>query len=81
MTTKEKLLTLFEKNKGVYFSGEEIADKLSVSRTAVWKAVNSLRKEGYKIHAAQNKGYCLAADTDIFLSRAFRNIWNPPAHK
>ena len=42
MTTKEKLLTLFEKNKGVYFSGEEIADK----RTAVWKAVNSLRKEG-----------------------------------
>ena len=65
MTTKEKLLTLFEKNKGVYFSGEEIADKLSVSRTAVWKAVNSLRKEGYKIHAAQNKGYCLAADTDI----------------
>ena len=65
MKTKEKLLTLFEKNKGVYFSGEEIADKLSVSRTAVWKAVNSLRKEGYKIHAAQNKGYCLAADTDI----------------
>ena len=65
MTTKEKLLTLFEKNKGVYFSGEEIADKLSVSRTAVWKAVNSLRKEGYKIHAAQNKGYCLAANTDI----------------
>ena len=65
MKTKEKLLTLFEKNKGVYFSGEEIAEKLSVSRTAVWKAVNSLRKEGYKIHAVQNKGYCLASDTDI----------------
>ena len=65
MKTKEKLLTLFEKNRGVYFSGEEIAEKLSVSRTAVWKAVNSLRREGYGIHAVQNKGYCLAANTDI----------------
>ena len=65
MKTKEKLLTLFEKNRGVYFSGEEIAEKLSVSRTAVWKAVNSLRREGYRIHAVQNKGYCLAANTDI----------------
>ena len=73
MTTKEKLLTLFEKNNGVYFSGEEIADKLSVSRTAVWKAVNSLRKEGYKIHAAQNKGYCLAADTDILSVQGIQN--------
>ena len=39
MTTKEKLLALFETNRGVYFSGEEIAQKLSISRTAVWKAV------------------------------------------
>ena len=33
--TKEALLVLFEKNKGKYFSGEEIAEKLDVSRTAV----------------------------------------------
>ena len=47
MGTKEKLLALFEENKGTYFSGEDIAEKLAVSRTAVWKAVNSLRDEGY----------------------------------
>lgn len=77
MGTKEKLLDVFEKNKGAYFSGEELAEKLSVSRTAVWKAVNSLRKEGYKIHAVQNKGYCLSADTDILSSQGIAKYLEP----
>lgn len=65
MTTKESILALFEEQKGTYFSGEEIATRLSVSRAAVWKAVKSLRKEGYVIDAVQNKGYCLSTETDI----------------
>ena len=65
LTTKARLLAFFEANKGVYFSGEELAGRLSVSRTAVWKAVNGLRDEGYQIHGASNRGYCLSADTDI----------------
>lgn len=65
MSTKEKLLVLFESSKGVYFSGEELAQELSLSRTSVWKAVNSLRNEGYNIDAVPNKGYCLSAETDI----------------
>ena len=46
MGTKERLLELFEARKGSFLSGEEIAQTLSVSRTAVWKAVNALRQEG-----------------------------------
>ena len=65
MTTKDKLLGLFEENKGIYFSGEEIAKKLCVSRAAVWKAVKNLRDEGYVIDAVTNKGYCLSTNTDI----------------
>ena len=65
MTTKELLLELFETQKGAFFSGEEIARRLCVSRAAVWKAVKSLQNEGYEITAVTNKGYCLAADTDI----------------
>ncbi|MEE1078765.1 MAG: biotin--[acetyl-CoA-carboxylase] ligase [Agathobacter sp.] len=65
MTTKEKVLELFERNKGVFFSGEELAQKISVSRAAVWKAVNALRNEGYSIEAVTNKGYCLSENTDI----------------
>ena len=63
--TPEKVLELFERNKGVFFSGEELAQKISVSRAAVWKAVNALRNEGYSIEAVTNKGYCLSENTDI----------------
>ena len=46
MGTREKLLSLLEQNRDRYLSGEEIAGLLNVSRTAVWKAVNSLRAAG-----------------------------------
>ena len=65
LSTKENILALFEENKGIYFSGEEIAAQLSVSRAAVWKAVNALRSDGYVIDAVPNKGYRLSTNTDI----------------
>ncbi|MBR2675053.1 MAG: biotin--[Mogibacterium sp.] len=65
MTTKEALISLFEKNRGFFISGEYIAQNLGVSRTAVWKAVKKLQKEGYDITAITNRGYCLSKDTDI----------------
>ena len=64
MQTKEKLLFLLEEHRGSFFSGEEIAEKLSISRTAVWKAVNALRSEGYNIEAVSRRGYRLSPDTD-----------------
>ncbi|MGN0976444.1 MAG: biotin--[acetyl-CoA-carboxylase] ligase [Faecousia sp.] len=77
MTTKEKLLELLEANKGAYFSGEEIAQKLCVSRAAVWKAVNALREEGYCIDAVTNKGYCLSEHTDILSPQGIRKYLKP----
>lgn len=77
--TKEHLLALFEKNKGTYFSGEEIAAALSVSRAAVWKAVQSLRSEGYEIDAVPNKGYSLSSQTDILSAQGIRKYLEPPA--
>ena len=77
MKTKDKLLSLLEENRGSYFSGEEIAEKLSVTRAAVWKAVKSLREEGYQIDAVQNKGYCLAVQTDILSSQGIRKYLGP----
>ncbi len=77
MGTKEQVLALFENNKGSYFSGEDIAEKLSVSRTAVWKAVKSLRSEGYKIDAIQNKGYCLSVETDILSVQGIQKYLKP----
>lgn len=78
MTTREKLLTLLEANKGTYFSGEDIAQALQVSRAAVWKAVNTLRQEGYAIDAVTNKGYRLSEDTDILSPQGIRKYLNVP---
>ncbi len=63
--TKIRLLELFESNRGIYISGERIAEDLKISRTAVWKAVNSLRRDGYEINAVTNRGYCLSEESDI----------------
>lgn len=68
MPARDKLLELLERGKGAYFSGEELARELSISRAAVWKAVSALREAGYAIDAAPNRGYCLSRESDI-LSR------------
>lgn len=72
MSTKSRLLGILESNKGGYISGEKLAEKLKVSRTAVWKAVKSLREEGYKIRAVTNKGYVLDDENDILSEEALR---------
>ncbi len=42
-----------------YVSGAALSDKLGLSRTAVWKHVEQLRKLGYRIDAQSAKGYRL----------------------
>ena len=54
---KQTILRLLEQSRGVSLSGEQIAQELNISRAAVWKAVNQLKKEGYRIEAVQNRGY------------------------
>lgn len=59
MGLKHEVLKLLEENREHYLSGQEIANRLAFSRTAVWKAIHSLKEEGYQIHAVSNKGYQL----------------------
>ncbi len=46
---------------GQFHSGEELAQRLQVSRSAVWKAANTLRDLGATVHAVRNRGYRLSA--------------------
>ena len=55
---KAKILALL-RERGDYVSGQELCEHFGVSRTAVWKAVGQLKKEGYQIQAVQNRGYLL----------------------
>ena len=52
-----------------FISGQELAERCGVTRTAVWKAVNNLRKQGAAIEAVTNRGYRLE-DGEIFNAEA-----------
>lgn len=72
MTVQDHLRTLLESNKSVFLSGEEIARRLGVSRNAVWKAIKALQADGYPIQAVPNRGYCLAATSDVLSESGIR---------
>ena len=38
-----------------YLSGQQLCDHFQVSRTAVWKAINQLKEEGYEIEAVRKR--------------------------
>ncbi|MCD8037656.1 MAG: biotin--[acetyl-CoA-carboxylase] ligase [Lachnospiraceae bacterium] len=59
---KEDILRQLRETDG-FVSGQELCAQYGVSRTAVWKAIKQLEKDGYVIEAQNNKGYRLAKDT------------------
>ena len=61
---RAELLAMLRETDG-YVSGQKVCETFQVSRTAVWKAVNQLRKSGYEIEAVPNKGYRLLSMPDL----------------
>jgi len=64
---------------GEFHSGEQLAETLGVTRSAVWKAVESLRQLGATLHAVQNKGYRLRSGSDALDSQRITNLLPPAA--
>lgn len=62
---KTEILTLLRESDD-FISGQELCGRFGVSRTAVWKAIGRLKKEGYQIEAVQNRGYRLMNSPDAF---------------
>lgn len=59
MTTKDHVVAALRRADG-YLSGEELSRSLGMSRAAVNVAAQALRKDGYPIQSATNRGYFLA---------------------
>ena len=74
MSTKEMVIYELEKNKGSFVSGEKLAESLSVSRNAIWKAVSELKKKGYNIVSVQNKGHMLKPESDIISAQGIEGF-------
>ena len=49
---------------GGYISGEKMAERLGVTRAAVWKKIAALRDAGYDISSAPRSGYVLRSAPD-----------------
>ncbi len=48
-----------------FISGEDMATRLKISRTAVWKHIQKLRNGGYDIISRENRGYKLNRTPDL----------------
>ncbi|MBI3312537.1 MAG: biotin--[acetyl-CoA-carboxylase] ligase [Candidatus Omnitrophica bacterium] len=62
------------RGEGEYVSGEELSRLAGVSRTAIWKEIEKLRGEGYKILAQPHEGYRLVEIPDRLTAQEL--TWN-----
>ena len=70
---KDEVLSILERKKGVVVTGGQMANSLKVSRTAIWKAINTLQEEGNQIVAVPNVGYKLLITDDSLSKWAIRS--------
>ena len=73
MMSKETVLRLLQESSGTYLSGESISERLGITRAAVWKAVNALRKDGYEIDSRKSMGYRLLDAPDRLTETEIRS--------
>jgi len=64
---KIELIRLLSQTEGKPISGEQIGRKLEISRTMVWKYIQSLQSQGYSIISSPGKGYILNSVPDSLL--------------
>ncbi len=61
---RDDILRLLLSAKTGYVSGARLAQKLNISRAAVWKHIKALELEGYEIEAVPSKGYRIMSIPD-----------------
>lgn len=76
MSSREAVLSLLRGEEG-FLSGQELSRRLGLTRAAVWKAVDALRREGYEIEARTGLGYRLSAAPDALTEAEIRSFLGP----
>lgn len=61
LTMKDRIMKAMYEAQGQPVSGQQLADLLGVSRTAIWKHMQALQQEGYVFDTVKKKGYVLKA--------------------
>lgn len=73
---RARILRMLRQNQGQFVSGEDISQQLAVSRTAIWKHIQTLKQEGYSIEAHSRRGYRFEAAPDLLLPDEVKNTLN-----
>lgn len=63
-TMKDEILARFLNANGEPISGQALADEFQVSRTAIWKHMQTLKEEGYEFETIKKRGYKLLSVPD-----------------
>jgi BirA family biotin operon repressor/biotin-[acetyl-CoA-carboxylase] ligase len=66
LTNDAQILTALRDSPSV--SGAELAQRLGISRAAIWARIDDLRKLGYEIEASPHHGYKLTGTPDLLLA-------------
>ena len=74
MNSKEAVLQQLREHRGNYISGENLAGQLDISRAAIWKAVDTLRTQGYQIESKSHEGYRLVKETNELYSDSILSL-------
>lgn len=61
-------------NADDFISGQEISEKLGVSRQAVWKSINALKEKGYEIQSVTNRGYRLVSSPNYLNESSLKSL-------
>ena len=74
--SEELVLAFLAEAADEFVSGEAISDKLGLTRAAVWKHVEALRGQGYRIDAVPARGYRLTGVPDRLTPLELRPLLN-----
>jgi BirA family transcriptional regulator, biotin operon repressor / biotin---[acetyl-CoA-carboxylase] ligase len=72
---QEHIIQFLKESDG-YISGEEMSQRLKMSRAAIWKHMQELRAQGYEITAIPHLGYRLVMCPDKLLSCEIQSALN-----
>lgn len=69
---RKQLLDAFTNADDTYLSGQFLAELIGCSRTAVWKHMEELRKDGFQLEAVRRKGYRIVSTPETITADEIR---------
>lgn len=74
MKNRDRVLQILYRKNGECVSSSEITGELGITRSAVFKIINELKKQGFDIESIHHRGYRLGNEKDIILPEIINEI-------